>query len=192
MKNKFKEAQKEAKRQIKERTYRRDAEGRVIIPMNVKSDDNFLSEFSENDTPIIASEVADFIETSTCEVHPNEELTLQIHSDCIDEEEQQLYSNAIREYYMQRYIANEREIRRNRWIVLLLGLAGVLVLLAQIIYDHAVGNAIWAEVIDIVAWVLLWEATDIGLLGTRNLRIQKKRCLSYLSMKIEYLKPSTP
>ncbi len=190
MKTKFKEAQREAERQIRERSHRRDAEGRVIIPMNVKSDDNFLSEFSENDTPIIASEVASFIESNTCAVHPNEELTLQIRSDCIDEEEQPLYSNAIREYYMQRYVANEREIKHNLGIVLFLGLVGVLVLAARIIYDHAFDNVIWGEVIDIVAWVLLWEATDIGLLETRDLRMQKKRCLSYLSMKIEYIKPS--
>ncbi len=138
MKNKCKETQKEAERQTKERKYKRDAEGRVILPLNVQGDDHFLSEFSKNNTPVISSEVAEFIENSTNAIPPKEALTLQIHSDCIDRDEQVIYSSAIKEYYMQQYIANEQEIRRNRRMVLLLGLVGILVLTVEILFDYLV------------------------------------------------------
>ena len=187
MNRKFRERKKEADRQMKARKYKRDDSGRVIIQMNVKDDANFLSEFSESATPVISTEVAEFIENETNAVPPNEDFTLQVYNDCIDDREEKVYSAAIKEYYMQKYIANEREIRRNRFAVLLLGIAGILVLAAELIFDYRVGNALWSSVIDIVAWVLLWEAVDIGVLEARVTAIKRKRFLAYLSMKTEYI-----
>lgn len=192
MNRKFRERKKEADRQMKARKYKRDDSGRVIIQMNVKDDANFLSEFSESATPVISPEVAEFIENETSAVPPNEDFTLQVYNDCIDDREEKVYSAAIKEYYMQKYIANEREIKRNRFAVLLLGIAGILVLAAELIFDYRVGNALWSSVIDIVAWVLLWEAVDIGVLEARVTAIKRKRFLAYLSMKTEYIQTKKP
>ena len=192
MNRKFRERKKEADRQMKARKYKRDDSGRVIIQMNVKDDANFLSEFSESATPVISTEVAEFIENETNAVPPNEDFTLQVYNDCIDDREEKVYSAAIKEYYMQKYIANEREIKRNRFAVLLLGIAGILVLAAELIFDYRVGNALWSSVIDIVAWVLLWEAVDIGVLEARVTAIKRKRFLAYLSMKTEYIQTQKP
>lgn len=177
---------------MKARKYKRDDGGRIIIQMNVKDDANFLSEFSESATPVISTEVAEFIENETNAVPPNEDFTLQVYNDCIDDREEKVYSAAIKEYYMQKYIANEREIKRNRFAVLLLGIAGILVLAAELIFDYRVGNALWSSVIDIVAWVLLWEAVDIGVLEARVTAIKRKRFLAYLSMKTEYIPTKKP
>lgn len=192
MNRKFRERKKEADRQMKARKYKRDDGGRIIIQMNVKDDANFLSEFSESATPVISTEVAEFIENETNAVPPNEDFTLQVYNDCIDDREEKVYSAAIKEYYMQKYIANEREIKRNRFAVLLLGIAGILVLAAELIFDYRVGNALWSSVIDIVAWVLLWEAADIGVLEARVTAIKRKRFLAYLSMKTEYIPTKKP
>ncbi len=43
----------------------RDEQGRIIINMTVKDDSEFLSRFSERSTPVISSEVAEFLENST-------------------------------------------------------------------------------------------------------------------------------
>ena len=192
MNRKFRERKKEADRQMKARKYKRDDSGRVIIQMNVKDDANFLSEFSESATPVISTEVAEFIENETNAVPPNEDFTLQVYNDCIDDREEKVYSAAIKEYYMQKYLANDREIKRNRFAVLLLGIAGILVLAAELIFDYRVGNALWSSVIDIVAWVLLWEAVDIGVLEARVTAIKRKRFLAYLSMKTEYIPTKKP
>lgn len=187
MRNTFRETKKEADRQMRERRHKRDESGRVIIRMNVKNDGNFLSEFSETETPVISSEVADFIENETSAVLPNEELTLQIHSDCIDDRERVIYKDAIKEYYMQKYIASKQEAKRNLLIAFFLGIAGIFVLVAELLYDYHIGNAIWTSVIEISAWVLLWEAVDIGVLEARISAIKRKRFIAYLSMKVEYI-----
>ena len=70
---------------------------------------------------------------------------------------------------------------------LLLLIAGVLVLALQLILEYSFNSVIWAEVIDIAAWVFLWEAADIRFFGNRSLLLKNKRYRSYLSMKIEYV-----
>ena len=187
MNKKFREMKKETDLKMKDRKLKRDKDGRVIIQMNVKKDDSFLSEFSENQSSVISAEVAEFIDNEANSVLPQEELTLQIKNDCIDKQEEKIYTSAIKEYYMQKYIANEQEIKRNRIISFLLGFVGVFVLILELLYAYFIGNPLWSSVIEIVAWVLLWEATDIGLLETRVLHIKRKRFLAYIYMNIEYL-----
>lgn len=182
----FKKIKKEADEKVKMASYKRDEENRVIINMAVNDDDNFLSSFSQSSDPDISSDVSDFIESSTHAISPNEMLTLRIYSDCIDNEEKVIYERAIKEHYMERYVKYKRELKRNYMIALSFALSGVLTLCFAVLYNYYMGNPIWAEVIDIAAWVLLWEAVDIIALRNRELQIGKLHCLSCMSMNIEY------
>lgn len=186
--NKFKETKKSVKEEISKRKLKRDENGRALIEMTVKNDDDFLSPFSENETPVISQDVAEFIESSTNSL-PFDDLTIRIHSDCIDEEEKTVYQKAVKEYYLERYISNEKEIKRNYIIAVIMAFVGVLVLGVSI-YLGMNDRMLVAEVIDIFAWVFLWEAVDISILRNVALRIKRKRYLSYIGMKIEYYKKS--
>lgn len=165
------------------RQRKRDENGNIVIDMTVKNDDDFLSVYSGSEAPIISSDVADFIENSTRSLPPQQAYTLRIHSNCIDDKEKIEYDSAIKEYYAEKYFANKKELRINRIIVLLLLMAGVLVLSLA----FQVENHIWSEVIDIAAWVLLWEAVDIWAFKNRELNIKAKRCLAFMDMKVEYM-----
>ena len=182
----LREMKKKTDKKLSVRHVRRDEEGRVIVNMTVKDDNDFLSVFSENDTPVISTDVAEFIENSIHAVSPGAQLALHIHSDCIDEREKVEYSEAIREYYTERYVANERELRRNRLIIWLLATAGVFVLSVAIGMEYWLESRLWSEVIDIVAWVLLWEAVDIGVFSNREHYQNRLRYLSLMEMKIVF------
>lgn len=183
-------SRKKVKRELEtvssERKYRRNEDGSILINMTVKDDTDFLSKFSESSVPVISSEVAEFIENSTFSVSPKESLTLRIHSDCIDDEEKVIYRKAIKEYYTERYIVNKRELKRNVTIILLLTLAGVATLTWAFLIENRTGSRFWTEVVDIAAWVFLWEAVDVGVFRNRELQIRRRRYLSFLTMNIEY------
>lgn len=170
-----------------ERNYKRDRENRIVVNMTVKDDSDFLSVFSENSAPVISTDVAEFIESITASIPPGEPLTLRIRSGCIDEREKALYREAIAEYYSEKYVVNERERKRNNIIAVILTIAGVLTLVLEIFLEFWRNSPIWTEVIDIVAWVFLWEAVDISVFGNRTLRVKRGHYLSYLSMKVEYV-----
>ena len=101
-------------------------------------------------------------------------------------EEKQIYDKAIRTYYKERAVAVSKELRRNNLIAVLLLLLGALVLTGAVIISYTVSSAVWSEIIDIIAWVLIWESADITLFKNGGLRIKKKRFSAFVDMKIEY------
>ena len=183
-------ALKEIKRQQdairKNKKHVRDSENRVIINMVVRDDSEFLSAFSETENAVISSEVASFLDDRTLAMTPNEQLSLHVHSNCIQEDEKPVYNKAISEYYSERYAANERELIRNAIISIILGVAGIIILALMIGLDRFIGDKVWGEVIDIAAWVFIWEAVDLWFIENHVLRIKQRRYLSLISMKVSY------
>lgn len=165
----------------------RDEDGRVIIDMTVADDSDFLSPFSGGKTAVISESVADFLENATRTVLPREELNLRIASNCIDEEEKSRYSSAIKEYYSEKFRANEKEYKFNNFLALSLAVLGVLVLTLAIFLSHRLSSVIWSEVVDIVAWVFLWEAVDIKCFRMREMSLKRKRYAAFIDMKIDFI-----
>jgi len=164
----------------------RDDANRVILNLCVKNDDSFLSPFAVSDTPMISPEVANYIENRTCLSQQDEQYVLHIKSDCIDEEEQALYRAGIQEYYTQQYRFNERELRRNRRLAWAMVAVGLLVLALAVFLEFRFSSLVWAEFVDIIAWVLLWEGIYIELFDNRDRRLKRHAYLSYLSMEIQF------
>ena len=135
---------------------------------------------------MISTEVAEFIENHTQTIPPNQQLTLRIYGNCIDEQEKIMYRSATKEYYSAKYYVNDRDLKRNNLIVLVLTWVGILVLALAIFLEYRQDSVIWSEVIDIAAWVLLWEAVDISVFENRSLRLKRMRYMNYMSMKLEY------
>lgn len=156
---------------------------RTTIKMQVLNDDDFLSPFSMSEVPVINSEVADFIENSTINLPPKEKLKLIIHSNCIDDNEKLLYDKAIKEYYQERYTSLRKELVRNYFAVAIMFIVGVIILTISI---FKVNTLVKSEIIDIVAWVLIWEACDISFFTNRSLRIKEKRYKTYIDMEIVF------
>lgn len=157
-----------------------------VINMTVRDDSNFLSVFSSNDTFIISDEVANFIENSTHIFRPDKEVILKIKSNCIDNNEKELYKKAIKEYYTQKYVSNKIELKKNYFIATILTIIGIVILIFALFLEYMKDSLVWSEVIDIAAWVFLWEAVDIFFLQTRKLKNDCKKYLAYMSMNIEF------
>ena len=188
MKRSEKDILREAEQRALER--RTDAEGRAIIPMTVRDDSDFLSPFSEGSMPLISADVAEYLEEKTEELPRGKELVLQIRSGCIDPAEQEAYRLGVKEFYLIRYLSVRRELRRNLLLALILAAAGMLALLLAHLIDAHLGAPYWMEMTDIVAWVFVWEAVDTLVFGSHEFRTQKRRCLAFMDMKIEFYPPA--
>ena len=186
LKEQFEQVKQNIEEQMQNRQPVIDEQNRVVINMTVKNDDDFLSVYSENDTPVISQSVADFLENKVQSLKPSQQLTLRIKSNCVDDEEKKVYPLAIKEYYTEKYLATQNEIKRLNVIALLLAIFGVIVLGFALYVDSVIHSVIWAEVIDIVAWVLLWEAVDISIFRNRENRVTKQRCIALASANVEF------
>ena len=180
----------ELKRQLNARvledTVERDDEGRAVISMSVMNDDDFLSDFSAGATPTISSEVSEFLDESATAFLPKEQLHIKIYSDCIDSEEEKLYKNALTEYYVRHYKRNWLEMRRNLLISVVMLLIGIAALSVGVTFTFFGRHEVWAEILDIFAWVFIWEAVDLFFLERSVLRREKYRCLLFIAAKVSY------
>ena len=171
---------------VKPEPQTKDADGNVILDITVRDDSDFLSPFSSSASPVISEEVADFLKARIDCTASTDTLCLRIHSDCITPEEETVYRKAIKTYYAEQYHVNRRILRRNAILALILLLMGIATLTAVIVVDTLFPNTIWAEVVDIVAWVFLWEAADLHFLENRAQRIHQKRLLALYHAKLEF------
>lgn len=183
----IKELKKELDVKFLSKNIERDEEGRAVIEMNVRDDSSFLSDYSMADTPVISSEVAGFLEDRTAYLLPEEPLSLRVYSGSITDEEKVIYRKAIACYYADRYASNQREYKKNLLSALFMALAGIAFLAAMIVCEHLLDNVIWTEVLDIVAWVFLWEATYMLMIENRLVSFKRKRYLSLTAMKITFI-----
>lgn len=171
---------------LRERKPLRDEQGRAIINMTVRNDDSFLSEFSAHSTPVISSDVADYLIESAKAARPTDMLTLRIHSDCVDDREDDVYRSAIKEYFGGELISVERELKKSRALALLAFACGMLVLVFTYWFGNHFDAPMWFEVFDIIATVFIWEATGIFAFQVSSQRVERLRCIAFISMKTEF------
>ena len=184
----LKEIRKELQNRQSGRERERDDEGRVIIDFCVHSDDDFLSPYSLRSNAELSINASEFIERSLETVPVKEQVRLRVHSNVITKEEEKAYKQAIKEYYEERFEAVQREKKRLFVIATLMALIGVFALTVMIGLEVAGKHtAVLSEVIDIFAWVFLWEAVDLFFFETTSLRIKAWRYLALSACVVEYL-----
>ena len=113
------------------------------INMTVLNDDGFLSPYSETSTPMISSEVADFLENSAKGFHPKDKLLLNVYTNCVDEVEQQVYPKAIKNYFAAQLKSLEFELKRNLLSVIWFTIIGICGLTFMILYSRFGKNEVW-------------------------------------------------
>jgi len=168
--------------------YEKDADGRAIVNISVRNDDYFLSPYSVDSHAVLSSEVSNFIEDSLKIIPANESIRLRIHSNTISESEKIEYTNAIHSHYAESYKSTSFEKKRYKRIALVMAIVAILVLTVMIGLDVlGLKNAVALEIIDIVAWVFMWEAVDIFFMRCTSLSIKEKRYLRLCDSEIEYV-----
>ena len=166
---------------------KRDDEGRVVVDLTVRDDDGFLSPYSTDKYSAISADASEFIEHSLKQIPSGERIRFCIHSDTISEEEKAEYTDAIHSHYSASYKSIRNESKRLKKLALIMALVAVLALATMISLELNGFSAVFLTVIEIFAWVFMWEAVDIFFLQCTLLHIKEKRCLSLIDSKIEYL-----
>ncbi|MEG2002609.1 MAG: hypothetical protein RR107_05910 [Clostridia bacterium] len=164
-----------------------DENGMLTINLTVQDDENFLSPFSYGAEPTLSSDVAEFLDKSLKPSQYKDDIHLKIHSDVIDENEKLRYEKAIRNHYSESYVAERQKMRRDFIISMYMLLVGVVFLAAIVILNAYQISGIAAEIVDIIAWVFLWEAADIFFLQRKVSAWHQHRNISFFKAEITFI-----
>ncbi len=142
-----------------------DEENRAILNIKINDDSNFLSSFYY-DKPIISDELGDSILKHRTILLWKDGVSIHLISNNISDDKKEIYPDAIRSYFEQLLISGKRRQKRNYVLSIILFLIGVLIFSLLFILDFLIGDSLgmWSEVIDVIAWVFIWEAVDISII----------------------------
>ena len=163
-----------------------DDEGRQIIHLSIQDDSNFLSPYSSVEKPIISNEIAEFLEHSIKHIKPNSKIHFVIKSETIDDDEKKIYPLAIQNYYGLEFIEITRDLNHNKWLAIIMILIGAFFFALDIILEHFHLREVLVNIIDVVAWVFVWEAVDLFVLQRSTLKIKRHRCYSMIHSKLTF------
>lgn len=163
----------------------KDEEGRSLIEIKVDNKDSVLSSFSTKEA-IISNELAEFINHQLRPMTLTNGIHLNLVCDDITDEEKKIYDSAIRNYYKHELIEKNRELTRNKVLVWVMGILGTIILAVSILLSVLEKLTIFASVIDIVAWVLLWEAVDLHIFQRPKIEIEELRAYEIANSIITY------
>ena len=154
-----------------------DEKGRTVVRLRVTDDDNFLSPFSVEGKPVIAGETAEFLNHSLLQLKTSSAVHFVVSSNVITDEEQQVYEKAIKNYYREEFAERAREIRKNTLASLVMILVGALVFAIAILLESMDLKPLFLNILDVIAWVFVWEAADLFFLQRPVLRKEQLRNL---------------
>lgn len=147
-----------------------DENGKSVLRLTVRDDDNFLSPYSHGGQSVISSEVADFLDNSAQSLDLKRGIHIIIRGNTIDEEERGQYPAAIKKYYGNRIIETDGRLRKNLFSAVVMAVIAAVVLFVCIELHLSDAHAVAAELVDIAAWVFAWEAVDLTFLARPLLR----------------------
>lgn len=139
----------------------RDEHNRVVIDVGIKSEDAFFSPYCTKAVPMIDGSLGEYIETKLKGAPKETEFAIHFHLAEGVAIEEEIAKRAVEHYLDDRVVSTAQRYRRNGFVSFFMGLIGVLLLVAMLLVERLTsGLTVLYEVMDIAAWVFLWEAVD--------------------------------
>lgn len=177
------EIRREAKSSV---SHEYDENGREIMYMQVENDDGFLSPYSETGERVVSAEVAEFIDNSIKSKNLKKGLHIVVSSNVIDSQEKREYSEGIQNYYRNRVIEYDRKIKSNAVVSAVMTAVAVLIFALYVMLELSATGYIILAMIDIAAWVFMWEAVDLFFIERKVLKYEMLKNCAVFSAVITF------
>ena len=178
---------RELRKEAREIEAEYDRAGKELIRMQVKEDSGFLSPYCLQGEPVVSSEVSDFLDNVVKRLPLRAELHIEIDGDTIDEQERTEYAAAIRNHYRSQVIDTGIKLKRNAVTSLIMAIIAVAILTVYVALELYSADYVLLEIIDIAAWVFMWEAVDLFFLERRAIKLEQLRDCRLYSAEVTFL-----
>ena len=157
----------------------------VEISVKVENSEQVFSKYSYDNKDVLNKELSEYLWDNAKLVPSHKNLQLKFFAKCpLDRTE---VSSAIKSHYKREMIETKDEIRKANkfsFITIILGLISLAILF--ILYKKF-DNYFIVTVLDITAWVFVWEAVDVFFLRRAELKQRYKRYNKLYSSKIKII-----
>lgn len=163
------------------------ADGKAIVDIAVDDLDDFYSPYSPKGFKLLNPEMIEYIDEYSKTIPNTQELILRISATNKTDEAKKRIKNTIRRTYVEKIANINTELRRNLFSAIIFMVVGILFLAGVIVANALDLGSTINEILDIVAWVFVWEAVDIFFMERHKKRIEKLRYAKLAVTEIEFV-----
>lgn len=145
-----------------------DDTNEIIINIKADTEDQIFSSYNYDNKTSINSELANYLWDNAKLAKPYKKLKLQVF--CKEDIEKTEVSNAIKSHYRREYIEIKDELKKTSIFSLICIILGIITLGVLVSLHKVFDNYFLVSIIDIVAWVFIWEAVDAFFLQRTGLK----------------------
>ena len=155
-------------------SYKEDDDGKAVIEAKIENSNDIFSKFNYDDGDKLTPDFTDFLWEKSRLVPINKDLRVNLYTN--NEIQDTAVEKALKDHFKYEYIETKKEMQHLKQFSLVNLILGVIALAVLLVLSNVLNNYILVTVIDILAWVFVWEAFDAFFLE----RSHKKRKLLYL------------
>ena len=158
------------------------------VLMKIENEDDIVSSLSMGEDLMVNESFETFISNSVSHIEPDKKIDLKISCENnIYDDEKTNIKNAIKNHYTKKISSINDDLHKNAIDNIFLTVASVAVLALIIVLSKFSYLTLLIEILDIFAWVLLWEVFDNFIFRRRELRKIAIKNYQILNMRIEFL-----
>lgn len=163
------------------------SDGRAIVDITVDDLDDFYSPYSPKSFKLLNPQMVEYIDEYSKTIPASQELILRISATNKTDEAKNRIKKTIRRTFVEKIANINTELRRNLLSAIIFMAVGILFLAGVIIANTLDLGATVYEILDIIAWVFVWEAVDIFFMERHKKRVEKLRYAKLAVAEIEFV-----
>lgn len=165
-----------------------DDEGRAIVKINITDADSLLSVYNDDGMEIISEETAEFIDNLTKPIPPRTDIQLQISCDKYTKDKETVYKNAITNYYVNEFAAQDEKLRDRVRVSAILSIVSLCCFAVLFFMYHFNLPDIVCVVVEVISWVFAWETVDQFFLQRYFIKKKQYKKLQIIYAKVTFKK----
>lgn len=127
------------------------------INVGITSRDQLFSSYGYSGDKL-NTEFSEYVFDKAKDLPVGEDVRINIHTEeSIDAAE---VTQALKRHYRMQYKQAKKEFKRMTWISAVMTALGIIALTALILINHFTDNLYITSIVEIAAWVFIWEAVD--------------------------------
>ncbi len=163
-----------------------DDDGRAVINVGAENYDDIFSPYCYKGGDTLSSSLVDYLAQKSGAVPLDYDLTIRFHVKGANEEKRKEIQAAVKENYQSDVHAIERRMSRTTSFSLIFLFIGVLITTIYLFFVEVAPQGA-TYVVDILAWLFIWEGIDAFFLDRRLLQIDRLKKLRLGTAKIEII-----
>lgn len=166
--------------------FEKDEEGRAIVNISIRDKEQVLSPFCYEEKETIKEEFAGLLDNIIKSVPPKQKVRLVISGEDIDNAEKESFALAIKNHYANKILDSQLRLKNAYMIFAICVVLSILSLGLLFLVNYLNAPYILIEVVDILAWVFVWEAADVLIFQRGLIQLEKSRYTALYKSKICY------